>query len=119
REPSRSGLARRSRMATSTLANASSAASIMPVGPPPAITTACSVIAAFLLEPLGCESVLLRTQTPRQSEATHCPSSVCSLPNRRDTVRERLRRPRELLVDVLQHVFGLHLVALGEESPKR
>ena len=34
--------ARRSTMATSTRASASSAASISPVGPPPAITTACS-----------------------------------------------------------------------------
>src|SRR5688500_9652839 len=33
-------------MTTSTPANASSPASIRPVGPPPAITTACSVIAA-------------------------------------------------------------------------
>src|SRR6516225_669355 len=32
-------------MATSTSASASSPASICPVGPPPAITTACSVIA--------------------------------------------------------------------------
>jgi len=31
--------------ATSTFANANSAASIIPAGPPPAITTACSVIA--------------------------------------------------------------------------
>ena len=43
REPGRSWLARRSTMATSTPANASSPASISPVGPPPAITTACSV----------------------------------------------------------------------------
>src|SRR6059058_6145124 len=33
-------------MTTSTPANASSPANISPVGPPPAITTACSVIAA-------------------------------------------------------------------------
>src|SRR5512133_298180 len=44
-EPGRSWLARRSTIATSTPANASSPASISPVGPPPAITTACSVIA--------------------------------------------------------------------------
>ena len=43
REPGRSWLARRSTMATSTPANASSPASISPVGPPPAITTACSL----------------------------------------------------------------------------
>ena len=44
REPASSWLARRSTMATSTPANASSPASISPVGPPPTITTACSVI---------------------------------------------------------------------------
>ena len=44
REPTRSWLARRSTMATSTPANASSPANISPVGPPPAITTACSVM---------------------------------------------------------------------------
>src|SRR5579864_7193030 len=38
------GLARRSTMTTSTCASASSAASINPVGPPPAITTWCLVI---------------------------------------------------------------------------
>ena len=47
REPARSWLARRSTMATSTPANASSPANISPVGPPPAITTACSVIATL------------------------------------------------------------------------
>ena len=40
REPSRSWLVRRSTMATSTPANASSPASINPAGPPPAMTTA-------------------------------------------------------------------------------
>src|SRR5437868_445941 len=49
REPTRSWLARRSTIATSTPASASSPASIIPVGPPPAITTACSVMATLLL----------------------------------------------------------------------
>src|SRR6201996_5949439 len=44
REPITSWLARRSTMATSTPANASSPANINPVGPPPATTTACSDI---------------------------------------------------------------------------
>src|SRR4051794_25083844 len=44
RELSRSRLARRSTITTSTFANVNSAASIIPVGPPPAITTACSVM---------------------------------------------------------------------------
>src|SRR3954471_24852065 len=43
REPAMSWLARRSTIATSTSASASSAANISPVGPPPAITTAWSV----------------------------------------------------------------------------
>src|SRR5713226_10226038 len=47
REPVRSWLARRSTMATSTPASANSPANISPVGPPPAITTACSVIATL------------------------------------------------------------------------
>ena len=41
REAMRSGLARNSMMATSTLANANLPADIMPVGPPPAITSVC------------------------------------------------------------------------------
>src|SRR3954454_10952362 len=45
REPVTFWLARRSTMATSTPANASSPASISPVGPPPAITTAWLVLA--------------------------------------------------------------------------
>src|SRR3954447_25446552 len=44
REPGRSWLARRSTIATSTPASASSPASISPVGPPPAITTAWSAM---------------------------------------------------------------------------
>ena len=51
REPARSWLARRSTMATSTPANANSPASISPVGPPPAITTACSAIHHPFLDP--------------------------------------------------------------------
>src|SRR5690242_5778429 len=44
REPSRSWLARRSAIATAAPASASSPASIIPAGPPPAITTAWSVM---------------------------------------------------------------------------
>src|SRR5829696_3628922 len=61
REPMRSWLARRSTMATSTPANANSPANISPVGPPPAITTACSVIAA------------LRPASRRSPPARHIP----------------------------------------------
>src|ERR1051325_3580906 len=49
RDPASSWLVRRSTMATSTPASASSPANISPVGPPPAITTACSFIATLLL----------------------------------------------------------------------
>ena len=49
REPARSWLGRRSMTARSTPTNASSPASISPVGPPPAITTACSVMAAMIV----------------------------------------------------------------------
>src|SRR5688572_7882873 len=61
RMPATSWLARRSTMATSTSANASSPASISPVGPPPAITTACSVIAT------------LRPYTSTTTHAFRCP----------------------------------------------
>ena len=61
REPARSWLARRSTMATSTPANANSPANISPVGPPPAITTACSVI------------VTLRPASRRPPPAHHIP----------------------------------------------
>src|SRR5215475_4543694 len=49
REPARSWLARRSTMATSTLASANSPANISPDGPPPAITTPYSVIGTLPL----------------------------------------------------------------------
>src|SRR6266508_2091807 len=49
RELSRLKLGRRSTMRTSVPANVSSAASIIPVGPPPAITTACSDITPLLV----------------------------------------------------------------------
>src|SRR5579872_5771796 len=45
RNPSRFWLSRRSTTPTSTRASASSPANISPVGPPPAITTACPLIA--------------------------------------------------------------------------
>src|SRR3979411_617662 len=52
REPTSSALARRSTMVTSTPANVNSPANIIPVGPPPAITTSC-----FILRPLAAISV--------------------------------------------------------------
>src|ERR1700730_3806020 len=60
RELSSLKLARRSTMTTSVPANVSSAASIMPVGPPPAITTAYSAIhhSSF---PNACQETLHHT----------------------------------------------------------
>src|SRR3989442_3240956 len=60
RELSSLKLARRSTMTTSVPANVSSAASIIPVGPPPAITTACSAIhhSSF---PNACQETLRHT----------------------------------------------------------
>src|SRR6266849_3771617 len=61
RELSSLKLARRSTIRTSVLASVSSAASIIPVGPPPAITTACSDIhhSAF---PNVCQETLHHTR---------------------------------------------------------
>src|SRR5215204_3009669 len=78
REPARSWLARCSTMATSTPANANSAASISPVGPPPAITTACSVIAT------------LRPASRRSPPAHHIPRP----PRRPCRTARRPTRPR-------------------------
>src|SRR5205807_10409733 len=60
RELSSLKLARRPTMTTSVPANVSSAASIIPVGPPPAITTACSAIhhSSF---PNACQETLHHT----------------------------------------------------------
>jgi hypothetical protein len=64
REPLRSWLARRSTMTTSTPANANSPANISPVGPPPTITTACSVIATLR------QSRRRRTTRPRATRTS-------------------------------------------------
>src|SRR5580693_9150771 len=66
RELSSLKLARRSTMTTSVPANVSSAASIIPVGPPPAITTACSAMhhSSF---PSACRETLHYTRGSRQA----------------------------------------------------
>src|SRR5436190_1953899 len=56
--PAPSCAVRRSTVATSTPASASSPASIRPVGPPPTITTACLVIATSPPGPLNLEPFL-------------------------------------------------------------
>src|SRR5512139_2904184 len=61
REPGRSWLARRSTMAASTPASASSPASISPVGPPPTMSTACSVTGSTP-PTFGLGSVILRQE---------------------------------------------------------
>ena len=73
RAPARSWLARRSTMATSTPANASSAANISPVGPPPAITTACSVIATLRPSPRRRPARLRATRTSTTTNASRDP----------------------------------------------
>src|SRR5260221_9290015 len=85
REPARSWLARRSTMATSTLANANSPANISPVGPAPAITTACPFIA---------------TLPVRRPRATYTPTSTHAS---RDSHFRRFR-PRPT---ILRHDPGL------------
>src|SRR5689334_7313843 len=69
REPTTSWLARRSTIATSTPANVSSAASMSPVGPAPAITTACSDI----LAPLIVVVVMSARVAPRPATLRHPP----------------------------------------------
>src|SRR5215211_3597716 len=69
REPMRFWLARRSTTATSTPANANSPASISPIGPPPATTTAWSAKYHPFLDP-GLDSLESITGRPR----IHLPS---------------------------------------------
>src|SRR5260370_39667523 len=71
RELSSSKLARSSTMTTSVPANVSSAASIIPVGPPPAITTACSAIhhSSF---PNACQETLHHTPGLAASQPERC-----------------------------------------------
>src|SRR5206468_1077846 len=88
REPGRSCLARRSTIATSTPANASSPANISPVGPPPAITTACSVIA-----------------TLRSAPAARTPAPPRRVPATAPPVPPSVRRPRATHTSTTRHAF--------------
>ena len=74
REPARSWLARRSTMATSTPANANSPANISPVGPPPAITTACSVIATLRVGLTPVATGASHSSAPRARNCTASPT---------------------------------------------
>jgi hypothetical protein len=64
REPTSTWSGRCSTTATSTFANANSAANIIPVGPPPAITTACSVVATLPFEYLVNNTRISRRPVP-------------------------------------------------------
>src|SRR5919107_3425418 len=93
REPVRSWLGRRSTMATSTPANANSPANISPVGPPPAITTACSVIAT--LRPASC-------RPPPAHHIPRPPQQPCRTAPR---VPPSVRRPRKTHTSTTTHAF--------------
>src|ERR671919_633290 len=121
REPTSSWPTRRSTMATSTPANANSPASISPVGPPPAITTGCSVIAT--LRPAS-------HRAPRPSEGSPEPAveierggqyvEVTRRAHRRRGVDERLYGdPRELPADADPLRAGLGDLSNRAEHRKR
>ena len=76
RKPARSWLSRRSTMATSTRANANSPANISPVGPPPAITTACS--AAYSVIGTSVDSDLDQRGWPRPARLRGAPGLAAS-----------------------------------------
>jgi len=100
RRPMSSWLARRSTMATSTSAKASSAANIRPVGPPPAITTACSVIATLRSAPRRSWKMPAATRVPalvrlRTNRMSVTPdASRDSLPLDLDSKRDYAARAR-------------------------
>ena len=93
REPARSWLARRSTMATSTPANANSPANISPVGPPPAITTACSV-SATLRPASRCATPAHHIPRPLRSPAARSPAPACRAPATARRVLPAVRHPR-------------------------
>src|SRR5215212_1542655 len=107
RKPTRSWLARRSTMATSTFANANSAASISPVGPPPAITTACSVIAAPRPAWRWSPPAARRhgPAAPR-SPAARTPAPPRRVPATAPRVPPSVRDPRATHTSTTAHAFG-------------
>src|SRR5713101_6956953 len=81
REPATSWLTRRSTMATSTRESASSAANISPVGPPPAITTACVVMAMTVRHDPGlAASPRLRHKLEVEGDGSRAPLLVPCVP---------------------------------------
>src|SRR6266404_6243806 len=104
REPARSWLGRRSTMATSTPANANSPANISPVGPPPAITTACSVIGTFQSAP----AARRRGRAAPHSPAARTPAPPYRVPTTAPRVPPAVRRPRTTYPSATTHrISGL------------
>src|SRR6266536_2812998 len=94
REPVRSWLARRSTIATSTSANANSPANISPVGPPPAITTACPVTAT------------LRPPSRPRGPAARTPAPPRRVPVTGPRVPPAARRPGASHVSTTRHALA-------------
>src|SRR4029453_7409418 len=108
REPGRSWLGRRSTMATSTPANANSPANISPVGPPPAITTPCSVIATLPpRSPAPTWETALARDHPAEPHADRGDPGETAVPQPHQ-VRVRLAVPG------LEHTYGLAHVAVRQ-----
>src|SRR6185437_1458783 len=102
REPVRSWLARRSTMATSPPANANSPANISPVGPPPTITTACSVIATLRPAPRRSRPAHHIPRPPR-SPAARTPAPAYRVPATAPPVPPPVRRPRATHTSTTPH----------------
>src|SRR5712691_9534519 len=102
REPVRSWLARRSTKATSTPATANSPANSSPVGPPPAITTACSVIATLRPAPRRSRPAHHIPRPPR-SPAARTPAAACRVPATALPVPPSVRRPRATHTSTATH----------------
>src|SRR5882757_6821535 len=110
REPARSWLGRRSTMATSTPANANSPANISPVGPAPAITTACSVIGTLQSAP----ATRRRGRAAPHSPAGRTPAPPYRVPATAPQVPPTARRPRATHTSATTHAFrGPHFRGLG------
>jgi hypothetical protein len=104
REPVRSWLGRRSTMATSTPANANSPANISPVGPPPAITTACSVIVTLRSASRRSRPTHHNPRPPR-SPAARTPAPARRVHATARHVRPPIRRPRATHASSIRHAF--------------
>src|SRR5215831_16747629 len=116
RKPATSWVSRRSTMATSTRANANSPANINPVGPPPATTTACSIIAAL---PSGLRRSL---STHHNSQPPRSPAVRTLAPACRVRAHYCFDPPRDPYTHhntgrLHAHSFGLASVGNSEARP--